>query len=147
MESSRTRRAVRAFVDSSVLFAAAASSTGFARDLLIQGLRGELDLVYCAWVIEETTRNLSRKRADALPLLREFVATLPSPAPEPPRALVIEVATIIEPEDAPIVAGAIMLKATHLATFDRRHLLSQAVLIHQHFGVTVATPDEILRQT
>jgi predicted nucleic acid-binding protein len=146
MDSSRPKRAVRVFIDSSVLFSAAASATGYARDLVLQGIRGDLVLVYSDWVLEETSRNLTRKRSVSIPTLDELRAALPDAAANPPRELVIQVAQIIEPKDAPIVAAAIALEATHLATYDRRHLLSQADVILQHFGIIVATPDDILHQ-
>ena len=59
--------------------------------------------------------------------------------------MVIDVARIIELKDAPIVAGAIMLGAPYLASYDRRHLHSQRAVIFQHWGIRVATPEEILR--
>ena len=48
-------------------------------------------------------------------------------------------------KDAPIVAAAVHAGAHYLATYDRRHLLSQAEQIRAHFRIATMTPDEVLR--
>lgn len=57
----------RVFIDSSVLFAAALSEHGPARQLLVKGLQGSFRLFLSDLVIEETKRNLLRKAPRALP--------------------------------------------------------------------------------
>jgi predicted nucleic acid-binding protein len=47
-------------------------------------------------------------------------------------------------KDAPIIAAARFAEATLVATYDRKDLLSKRKEIQAAFGVTVATPDEIL---
>jgi predicted nucleic acid-binding protein len=59
----------------------------------------------------------------------------------PTVAMVTDVARLIEPKDAPIVAGAITAGASYLVSYDRRQLLSEAGLIRQQYGIEVATPD------
>jgi hypothetical protein len=63
---------------------------------------------------------------------------------EPDPELVRLVAQIIVLKDAPIVAGAIKANALYLASYDRKHLLSQAALIKDQFGVLVDAPDNVL---
>ncbi len=65
---------------------------------------------------------------------------------DPPESLVLKVARSITPKDAPIVAAALQAQAQYLATYDRKHLLSQKELIKSHFGITVALPDEVIGQ-
>jgi predicted nucleic acid-binding protein len=48
----------RLFIDSSVLFSAAYSPRGHARDLILMAARSELVLVISPLVLEETRRNL-----------------------------------------------------------------------------------------
>ena len=67
MASNPLPNPTRIFIDASVLFAAALSKTGFARDLILVGAREELTLVLSAFVIEETRRNLATKAPHALP--------------------------------------------------------------------------------
>ena len=44
-----------------------------------------------------------------------------------------------------LAAGAIEAQAAYLASYDREHLLSQRDVIRAAFGLTVATPDDILK--
>lgn len=63
---------------------------------------------------------------------------------DPPAALVRQVAADIALKDAPIVAGAVHAAAAFLATYDRKHLLAQAAVIQDRFGITVGTPEVVL---
>lgn len=144
MASSRQPGPIRIFVDASVLFAASHSQSGFARDLVVAGVRGQATLVLSPFVIEETRRNLLRKAPSALPFLEAFLALGLVHAVEPPAALVRQVAMTIVLKDAPVVAGAIHDAVTFLATYDRKDLLSKRQEILTAFGVTIATPEEIL---
>lgn len=54
-------------IDSSVFFAASMSARGFARDLLVAGLRGTVHLIISSLVLEETERNLRARAPRALP--------------------------------------------------------------------------------
>ena len=132
------------FIDTSVLFAASHSPTGSARDLLVVGVLGRVNLVISPFVIGETRRNLSRKSPHALPFFEAFLTRGLVHTVEPPAALIWQVAAIIAPKDAEIVAGATHAGAMFLATYDRKDLLSKRQEIREAFGVTVATPEEIL---
>ena len=145
MASIPTKRLLSAFADSSALFAAAVSATGAARELIARGIRGEIRVFLSEWVLEETQRNLSAKRPSALPALQRLRDDLPEELIDPPKSLVVRVAKVIEPKDAPIVAAAMAAKAQYLATYDRKHLLSQRDTIKAHFGIEVVLPDELLR--
>lgn len=134
----------RVFIDASVLFAASLSKTGFARDLIVAGIRGDIVLVLSHIVIEETRRNLAAKVPRAVPffdtvLALEFLLII-----DPPATLVRQTAAHIVLKDAPIVAGAIHAQAEFLVTYDRKHLLTQAGLIQAKFGVIVTTPETVL---
>jgi predicted nucleic acid-binding protein len=126
------------------LFAAAFSKSGFARDLILAGAREERTLVFSAVVIEETRRNLATKAPRALPFLETFLALELVQMVDPPAALVRQVSVDIALKDAPIVAGAVHAGAGFLATYDRKHLLAQAALIQDRFGITVGTPEIVL---
>jgi len=52
---------IRAFVDASVLFAAAYSETGASREIIRQAIRGKIQLVASQLVLEEARRNLQAK--------------------------------------------------------------------------------------
>lgn len=144
MASDPTISPTSVFVDSSVLIAAAISARGSARELLLQGLRGQRKLFLSPLVLDETERNLIRKAPAALPTFEVFRQALPAQHGDPPKSLVLRVARVVELKDAPIVAAALRARAHQVATYDRKHLLSQREQIQTPFGIIVATPDEIL---
>jgi hypothetical protein len=61
MDSAQTTSKASVFLDSSVLFAAAYSLAGGARQLLRCAFRGELVLSTSSFVLAETARNISQK--------------------------------------------------------------------------------------
>ncbi len=63
---------------------------------------------------------------------------------DPSESFVREVARSVEPKDAPIVAAAVQAQADFLATWDRKHLLSQKEQIEAAFPITIVTPDRVL---
>ena len=56
----------------------------------------------------------------------------------------VDTARIIEAKDTPIIAAARAAGVMLVATYDRRNLLSKRDVIASAFGITVATPDELL---
>jgi predicted nucleic acid-binding protein len=135
----------RVFVDSSVLIAAAISAKGSARDLLLLALSGRVTVVVSGLVFEETERNLTEKFPAALPAFHLFRNAWEGATVDPDPNLVIQVHEIVAVKDAAIVAAAVTAAAEYLATYDRKHLLRRRDQIKDSFGVTVMTPDEILK--
>lgn len=136
----------RVFLDASVVFSASYSSSGFARDLLIAGLRKDVEHFVGTDVLSEVVRNLSNKAPDRLTRLRGFEASRSFVVVQPDSASVRRCAALVEEKDAHVVAGALAAGATVIATYDRKHLLSQADVIREAFGVEVLTPDKVLRR-
>jgi predicted nucleic acid-binding protein len=135
---------IRIFIDTSVVFAAMLSERGLARDLMLASARGECEVALSTLVILETRRNLTNKAPRALPYFEDFLARELFQLADPPPDLVRHVAATIVLKDAPIVAGAIHAGVQAVATYDRKHLLSQAALIQANFAIIVATPESIL---
>lgn len=135
----------KVFIDSSVLIAAAISSTGSARDLIMKSLRNKFKVAISDLVIEETQRNLTNKAPKALPALQLFLEVLNPEVVSPIKALVLKVSKVIEVKDAPIVAGAISSKADYLVSFDRKHILQYRENIKANFKLKVVTPDELIK--
>ena len=140
--SAPTPRSV--FVDSSVFFAAAYSVTGSAHDLFHAALRDRVALVLSDYVLDETERNLLESAPRAHPAFPRFRASLPYQVTNPPKRLVVETAAVVVAKDAPIIAAARAAQADLVATYDRKDLLSKRQEILTAFGITVATPEEIL---
>lgn len=134
---------IRAFVDASVLFAAALSTTGASRELLRESIRGNVELVISDLVIEEAKRNLLLKRPDALPVLEEILAAVDFEITNPTRRGVLRATTYTAAKDAAIVAAAKRAKAMYLASFDRKHLVGVPA-VSQGSGLTVLLPDDLL---
>jgi len=103
-----------------------------------------LEVVVNYYVILETRRNLGKKAPQTLGFFEAFLLSEAVQSIEPPITLVRQVAEIVEPKDAPIVAGAMYAEARYIATFDRKHLLAEAALIEERFGILVQTPGLIL---
>jgi predicted nucleic acid-binding protein len=134
----------RIFLDSSVLYAAAFSTTGPARRLILKGLQGSVTLCISDLVIEETKRNLTKNAPLALPYF-SLIGDLFAPyVTRPTKAEVLQAAKIVHLKDAPIVAAAAKVKAEYLATHDVKHLLNHATAIEQAYGITVLIPAELL---
>jgi predicted nucleic acid-binding protein len=134
----------RVLVDSSVLFAAAYSVTGSAHDLLLAAIQGRVSLVLSPYVLTETERNILKRAPRAHPAFQRFRSALPYHLSQPTEPLISDTARIVVPKDAPVIAAARAAQATLVATYDRKDLLSNRQEILAAFGVTVATPEEIL---
>jgi predicted nucleic acid-binding protein len=142
--STQTRTSRSVVVDSSVFFAAAYSPTGSAHELLQEALQGGVVLVLSDYVFAETERNLRENAPRALPAFLRLRGSLPYRLRNPSRRLVQNTARVVEAKDAPIVASARSARVKLVATYDRKHLIAKRTEIEEAFGVTVATPAEIL---
>lgn len=144
MTSNQTKIS-KVFVDSSVLIAAAISSTGSARDLIMSSFRKKVMIILSDLVLEETERNLSNKAPQALPAFRLFLEVLNPEVVIPTRSLIAKVEKIVDAKDAPIIAAAVRAKADYLVSFDRKHLLQHKEAIEAKFKIQVVTPNEVIK--
>jgi predicted nucleic acid-binding protein len=129
----------RLFIDSSVLFSAAYSSRGHARDLIIMAAREEVILVVSPLVLEETRRNLGESAPETVGLFDLLVQTIPFEIVQPTKEEVLEAARVVVLKDAPILAAAKTSRVDLLVTLDRKHLLDKPMLV-QYLGVKIVTP-------
>jgi len=118
----------RVFIDSSVLFAAAYSNKGYARDLILLGIQKKLQLVISTLVIEETRRNLADFAPETIPALEEIFELIPFEIADPTIEEVLEAANQVVIKDAPILASAKLGHVDILATLDKRHFLDHPEL-------------------
>ena len=131
----------RLFIDSSVLFAAAYSRTGHARDLVLMAVRGEITLVVSQLVLEETRRNLAESAPDRLIILDYITAGIPFEIVKPTKREVIAAARRVVLKDAPIIAAARKARVDHLVTLDKKHLLGKPELA-EYVRAPIVTPQE-----
>lgn len=64
---------IRVFIDSSALFAATLSVTGYSRDLIRPGIDRRVRLLTSDYVLAEVTYNLAAKQPRAASLLDQFI--------------------------------------------------------------------------
>jgi len=134
----------KAFIDTSVLFAAAYSKTGTAHDLVKLGIEKKVTLYISDDVITEVTRNFTNKYPDRLSIVELFFEKSAfSETPPITKDDILKVAEYTALKDAPIVAAAIKGECTHLVTYDRKHLLDPAE-VAQKSGLKILTPTEML---
>ncbi len=129
-----TRKSLKVFLDTSVLFSAVLSSTGGSRKLFLLGEAGLLNLMIGRHVLREADGVVRRKAPASLPLLAQLlelggVQTVPAPTPKQ-----VESArsVIAYRPDAYVLAEAIRSEADWFVTHDKEHFL-KAGRLHQTF--------------
>lgn len=115
----------RTFLDSNVVFSLALSRTTATATYQIvrvaQERADDVSLVVTRYVLAETERNLLRKVPAAVPNLVVLAAALEI-ADEPPLDLIAGLAPLLpDPDDAPILAGAVHSRSDLLVTGNARH--------------------------
>ncbi len=109
------------------------------------GIGGQCQVFLSNYVIEEARRNFTLKRPALIPFfesLYPLFTHLANPDPEH-FYLVASFTALKDPDDIPIIAGALKAHAEYLVTYDRKHLLSIKDEIHTTYGLLVATPQEL----
>lgn len=134
--------AVRVFADASAIVPAAIADEGPSARLFDAARRGEIVLYASLYARDEAERILRRKKPQALGAFWDLRGTLL--VVDAADDLVAEVARVIEPKNAAIVAGAITAQADFLVTYDRRHILRQAALIWQLHRIETLFPGVML---
>lgn len=134
---------IKAFLDTSVLFAASYSSTGASRELIRLAFQGKARLVISDDVLEEARRNLTAKLPDALELFERIMEMIPFEIVAPTPAEVQAAAVYTQYKDAPIVAAAIRAQVDYLTSLDKRHLVD-APEVAQGSGLKIVLPHQLL---
>jgi predicted nucleic acid-binding protein len=132
------------FIDSSVLYSAAYSSSGRSRELIFMSVRGDLTLVISELVVEEVRRNLVENAPQALDLFDFLLDLVPIEIVNPSREEILAAAELVTLKDAPIIAAAKKSQADLLVTLDKKHLLGKPELA-QFAGMEIVTPNEAVK--
>jgi len=134
----------KAFLDASVLFAAAYSPRGSAYQVLRRALEGAITILVSEDVVVEARRNLEVKAPEALADYELLVERLPLTITEDPTPEAIKgVSRYLNPNDAIILAAAITAQLDYFVTWDRKHLLSDPAVAEKS-GLTIITPGDLL---
>jgi putative PIN family toxin of toxin-antitoxin system len=116
----------KVFLDTSALIAGIASPKGAARELLRLAEIGLIEIVVSRQVIVEADRNITEKLSECLDDFRAYLEALaPVLADDPSARAVKQVASLINSDDAPVLAAAVAAKTDYLVTWDRRHFLTK----------------------
>jgi predicted nucleic acid-binding protein len=141
-----TRKSVKVFLDTSVVFAAVLSSTGGARKLFLLGEAELLELTVGPNVLREADEVVRRKAPGSLPLLAQLleigkVQTGPTPTPKQVESArkMVDYAP-----DARVLAEAIRAKADWFVTHDKEHFLKAKIAIQPPFEI--GTPGDLLQK-
>lgn len=137
------RRRWKVFLDTSALIAGIISPTGAAHEVLRLCEAGVVELVLSRQVLVEADRNLTEKLPALLPDYRALLRHLsPRIAEDPSREMVEQAATVINRQDAPILAAADETGVDYLITWNTRHFLTKSV--KAHVRCRIVTPGEFL---
>lgn len=134
----------KVFLDTSALIAGIASSKGAARAVLQLAEIRLVEVIVSRQVIVEADRNIEDKLPEMLSEYREFIKFLaPVLVDDPSHGEIKRFLTVINPDDAPILAAAVNADADFLITWDRKHFIGKN--IHTHSDMKIVTPGEFLK--
>jgi predicted nucleic acid-binding protein len=138
------RQRLKVFLDSSALIAGVASTKGAARAVLQLAEIGLIELIVSRQVIVEADRNIEEKLPEMLSEYRGFIKLLaPVLLDDPLQNDVAKYLTVINPNDAPILASAVISGADFLVTWDKKHFISKNIRVHS--SLKIVTPGEFLK--
>ena len=135
---------IKAFIDASVLFAAAYSSQGYARDLFLLATQEKLLILLSEDILEEATRNLEKKAPEKSHILNQLLHLANAKITEKPTIEEVKLAeAYVEQKDAHVVAAAIAINPGFLVTFDQKHLLKPPE-VARISGLMIVTPEVVV---
>ena len=138
------KQRLKVFLDTSALIAGVASSRGAARAVLQLAEIGLIEVIVSRQVIVEADRNIEEKLPKILNEYREFMELLAPVMIDDPRQKDIErFLKIINYDDAPILASAVISGADFLVTWDRKHFMDKNINIYSQ--LKIVTPGEFLK--
>ena len=141
-----TAERTRAFLDASVLVAAARSPSGGSAVAIEVCAGHHFRAVLTLRVLAEARVNIAEKFGDTelVRFYRQLASMEPEIAPEPSDDGVAACVPLTTEKDAHVLAAALESDAAYLLTLDKRHLLNPLVL-SAGLRVRVLTPGEFLQ--
>jgi predicted nucleic acid-binding protein len=133
----------RIFIDSSVIIAGSASSTGASRAVLLLAEIGLFQAVVSEQVLAECQRNLTKKLPSAMPAYSELLLRLNLEVLANPSSQEYDQwQTIIEAKDAPILAAALLAKVDRLLSLNTKDFNQD---VATQVKLTIQTPAEFIQ--
>jgi len=135
---------LKVFLDTSALIAGLASSKGAARELLRLAELELIDIVLSRQVIVEADRNIEAKMPEIMYEYRAFIELLaPVLVDDPSPRDIKKYSALIDSDDAPILAAAVLSGVDCLVTWDRKHFLKSDIKISSR--LKILSPGEFLK--
>jgi putative PIN family toxin of toxin-antitoxin system len=139
-----SRRKVRVFLDTNVIFSGLYSSRGAPAAILERFIEGRISVVISQQVLEELVRTIKEKLPEGLPALRKLLTGGPPEIQADPSSEQIEKLTgKLQFADAAILAAAINARVDYFITGDS-HFLENAD-IAKECGLKIVTPAQFLK--
>jgi len=113
---------IRIFLDSSVIIAGLASSKGGSREILNLAELRVLVPVISEQVVREVTRNMEKKMPQYLPHYYQLFRSLPFVMIEPGQESMEKALSLINDNDAIILASALTARVDWLISLDKHFL-------------------------
>jgi putative PIN family toxin of toxin-antitoxin system len=136
---------LRVFVDTSVLFAAVYSRSGYAYDLMELTTKDQLRVVMSQAIPNEVERNIRKKAEDRMYAYHRYIDILEIELmPEPQADLAAQVASHVVAKDVHVIAAAIAARPDYLVTYDHKHLLDVPEVAARS-GLKIVTPDIVMK--
>ena len=112
------------FLDTNVLFSGLYSEGGPPGQILDLYIRGEITVVVSRQVLQELIHTLREKLPGSLDALGQLLTSVPPEVvADPPWENAVKARCVINAEDAPILAAAIMASPGVFVTGNTRHFL------------------------
>jgi len=138
------KQRLKVFLDTSALIAGIASVKGAARAVLQLAETGLIEVIVSRQVIVEADRNIEDKLPELLGEYREFIKFLaPVMVDDPSFVEIKRFLTVINPDDAPILAAAVDADADFLVTWDKKHFIGKNINVQSN--MKIVTPGEFLK--
>ncbi len=132
------------FLDTSALIAGIASSKGAAREVLRLAEIGMVKIYVSKQVIVEADRNIEAKLPELLKEYRAFVNALaPVLVDDPDMKDFNRYSSVINSDDAPILAAAVSSGVHYLVTWDKKHFIKKDIRLAS--PLKIVTPGEFLK--
>lgn len=134
-------KAIKVFLDSSVIIAGLASARGGSREILNLAELGFLIPVISEEVVREVTRNVERKLPDCLAHYYQLFRLLPFIMAEPGEERLVQAKGLINSNDARILAAALTARVDWLISLDKHFL----ALNSEKLSMKIGSPGEFLQ--
>lgn len=135
----------RVFLDSSVLISGVISQTGASSAILDLGEAGEILIILSKGVLVETDRVFEKKFPGLIGDFREFIKNLsPIVAEDPTSQEIREAESVIDKDDASILAAAKKENIHYLVSLDIKHFHNNKV--PEYLKSPILTPAQFLME-